>query len=213
MEALNFNKQKPIDLARYNSDDRPLRALLFYGTDICFNWRVKGDSILTYRNYKYSVEALLEHLEVLHRTNPSSVSSYNNVLSERIYEISLCSDNDVISIWNVCRKEIEILKEMGLDFCLRYSNIFGKNAIEVDQLWRRGEKLVELVESNELHRFPVYRDRLRRWYDDLQTAPSCLDQALLVVKQHWNVDYYSALSIFCYLNAKELEAMVKAFEF
>ena len=72
---------------------------------------------------------------------------------------------------------------------------------------------MELVESNELHRFPVYGERLRLWYEDLQRVPSCLERALVVVKNHWNLDQDSIETIFCYFNSKELEAMAEAFEF
>ena len=159
------------------------------------------------------VEPFLEHLEVLGHTNPSDVTSHDNDLFNRLHEAGLYSEDKVTSIRNACRKEIEVLREMGLDFCLTYSNIFSKNAIEVERLWQRSEKLVELVEANELRQFPVYGGRLRRCYEDLQRAPSCLQQAFVVVNNHWNLDHDSAETVFRYLKPKELETMVKAFEF
>ena len=212
LEAHNSFKERPIDLASYNKDDRSLRAFLFYGADIYLD-RSKIEKPINIRISRiYSVEAVLEHLELIRHTNPSNSTSDDSVLNELIHDVGIRTENEVIHIRNTCRKEIEDLKEMGLVMCLTNSNAFMNNAIEVDRLWRRSEKLVELVESNELHRFPVYGDRLRLWYDDMQRMPACLDQALLVVWNHWNLNQDSAEAIFRYLNAKELDTLVKAFD-
>ena len=208
---------RPIHYAILNKDDNFLRAILFFGARFHF------EDIISYEHRSFleerlklgkAIEALLEHLEMLHHINPSNVTSGYNAFLEMITEAGLRSEDEVTSIRNACRKEMEVLGEMGLHICLTYSNDFTKNAIEVDRLWRRGEKLIELVKSNELHRFPSYGGRLRRWYDEMQRTPSfCLNEAYKTAREHWNLDRDSAEMIFCYLNAKELETMVKAFNF
>ena len=49
--------------------------------------------------------------------------------------------------------------------------------------------------------------------DDLQRVPSYVERALVVAKKHWNLDQDTVEEIFRYLNSKDLETMVKAFEF
>ena len=200
------NLLRPVDAACNNKDERPLRALLFYGADV---------GSLKKPWHRNNVDVLLEHLEILRFSRPSEAATAVDPIIQEVINRGIISKDEVARVQDACRRELKVLQEMDLHTCLTYSGIFRMNAVAVHLLHYRKERLLELLEKeDELRRqFPWCQDRLRRWYEDVQSVQSYLDPAVDIVRKHWNLNEHCAESLFRYLKASEVETMVKAFIF